>query len=142
MKKYVLLTIISMSTFTLNSCGVIFGGSKYYGTINVKDHPNADIYVDGNKIGSGQASKLFPRNAPLAVEIKQDNCEPKNQIFPRTFRTGNFILSVLSFGIIGGGVDLGTGAAYKPDHKDGTNVKKVSTKDFVFDIDYSQCKNL
>ncbi|EQB92716.1 TPA: hypothetical protein L3261_002229 [Elizabethkingia anophelis] len=140
MKKAIFLAILSTSVFSLNSCGVIFGGSKYSGTIKVKDHPNAEIYVDGNKIGLGEATKLFPRNKPLVVEVKESNCEPKHQTFDKTFRTGNFILSVFSWGILGAGIDLGTGAAYKPDHRDNPNIKKLSDKNYIFDINYSECK--
>ncbi|AJW61768.1 hypothetical protein VO54_00279 [Elizabethkingia miricola] len=140
MKKIIFLAITAITVLSLNSCGVIFGGSKYSGTINVKDHPNADIYVNGNKLGVGQATKLFPRNKPLVVEVKQNDCEPKTQTFDKAFRTGNFILTVLGWGIIGIGVDLGTGASYKPDHNNDSNIKKLSDKNYTFDVDYSQCK--
>ncbi|MDE5493712.1 hypothetical protein [Elizabethkingia meningoseptica] len=140
MKKTIFLAIIIASVFSMQSCGVIFGGSKYSGTINVKDHPNAEIYVDGNKLGNGQANKLFPRNKPLVVEVKQNECQPKTITFNKTFRTGNFILSVISWGIIGIGVDLGTGASYKPDHANNPNIKKLSDKNYTFDVGYSECQ--
>ncbi len=140
MKKILLLTAGSFLLLSLNSCGVMFGGSKYSGTINVKDHPNAEIYVDGNKLGNGQATSLFPRNRPLVVEVKEEGCETKTQTFNKAFRTGNFILSVVSWGILGIGVDLGTGAAYKPDHRSNPNIKKLSDKNYTFDIDYTNCK--
>lgn len=138
MKKILLLTAGSFLLLSLNSCGVMFGGSKYSGTINVKDHPNAEIYVDGNKLGNGQATSLFPRNKALVVEVKEEGYETKTQTFNKAFRTGNFILSVVSWGILGIGVDLGTGAVYKPDHKSNPNIKKLSDKNYTFDIDYSK----
>lgn len=141
MKKILLFAIIIAFTVSLNSCGVMFGGSKYAGNITVKDHPNAEIYVDGNKMGVGNANGLFSRNRPLNVEVKQDGCEPKTQTFDKTFRTGNFILSVISWGIIGIGVDLGTGAAYKPAHNSNPNIQKISDKNYNFSVDYSECKN-
>ena len=101
MNKKLLITTCAVMLLSLNSCGVMFGGSKYSGTINVNDHPNAEIYVDGNKLGNGQATSLFPRNRPLVVEVKQEGCESQTQTFDKSFRTGNFILSAISWGIIG-----------------------------------------
>ena len=140
MKKTLLFATLTVCTLSLNSCGVIFGGSKYAGNINVKDHPDAEIYVDGNKVGIGTANGLFSRNRPLSVEVKENGCEPKTQTFDKTFRTGNFILSVISWGIIGIGVDLGTGAAYKPAHNSNPNIQKLSDKNYNFTVDYSECK--
>jgi len=142
MKKSTLLimAITVSSSFLFSSCGVIFGGSKYNAQIEVKDHPNALIYANGEKIGMGEARSQFKRNQPLKIEVKQDNCEPKTKNFENKFRTGNFILSTISFGLIGVGVDLSTGAAYKPDHKNDTSIEKLSTKNFKFTVDYSECK--
>jgi hypothetical protein len=127
-------------TILLNSCGVMFGGSKYQGTIVAKDHPNAEIYANGKKLGNGTATALFKRDQPLVIEVKQEGCETKTQTFEKSFRTGNFILSVFSFGLIGLVVDLGTGASYKPNHKKNPEIQKVSDKDYTFNIDYSNCK--
>jgi len=117
----------------------MFGGSKFSGSIVAKDHPNAQIYVNGNKIGQGTAIGLYPRNRPLTVELKQDGCEPKTQTFDNTFRTGNFILSLLTWGLVGIAIDLGTGASYKPDHKSNPAIEKMSDKNFAFTVDYSGC---
>jgi hypothetical protein len=141
MKKRFSVLALSLSMLIfLNSCGVMFGGSRYQGTIVAKDHPNAQIYVDGQKMGSGQVTALFPRNKELVVEMKEDGCDTKTQTFNKAFRTGNFILSAISWGLIGIGVDLGTGASYKPDHRNNPAIEKVSTKKYTFNVDYSDCK--
>ena len=127
-------------SFLFNSCGVMFGGSKYNGTIKVKDKPNAEIFVNGQKLGNGQATSLFSRNQPLVVEVKQEGCPSKTQTFDKSFRTGNFILSALSFGLVGISVDLGTGASYKPAHNSNSAIKKLSDKNYEFEVDYSECK--
>lgn len=131
--------LISLSILC-SSCGVIFGGSKYNGTVVAKDHPNAEIFINGQKMGNGQVTSLFPRDKALQVELKQDGCPNKVQNFERKFRTGNFILSVISFGLIGIAVDLGTGASYKPDHVSNPAVTKKDNKNFTFTVDYSDCK--
>ena len=141
MKKRISIIALLLSiSILLNSCGVMFGGSKYQGTIIAKDHPNAEIYVNGKKMGNGQVTGLFPRDKTLSVELKEEGCQPKSQNFEKVFRTGNFILSVLSFGLIGIGVDLGTGASYKPDHKGNPAVNKMSDKNYTFTVDYPECK--
>ena len=139
MKKISIVALLLSMTVLLNSCGVMFGGSKYQGTIIAKDHPNAEIYVNGKKLGNGQATALFPRNEQLNVELKEPGCETKTQTFGKSFRTGNFILSVFAWGLIGLGVDLGTGAAYKPDRKNPA-IKQENTKDFTFTVDGPVCK--
>ena len=126
-------------SFLFNSCGVMFGGSKYNGTIKVKDKPIAEIFVNGQKLGNGQATSLFSRNQPLVVEVKQEGCPSKTQTFDKSFRTGNFILSALSFGLVGIAVDLGTGASYKPAHNSNSAIKKLSDKNYEFEVDYSEC---
>lgn len=141
MNKRIPLVAASLSMLILlNSCGVIFGGSRYEGTITAKDHPNAEIYVDGQKMGTGQVTATFPRNKDLNVELKEAGCDTKTQTFSPAFRTGNFILSVVGFGLIGLGVDMGTGASYKPDHKNNPAIKKVSTKKYTFDVESNDCK--
>jgi hypothetical protein len=137
-KRISIMALLLSMSILFNSCGVMFGGSKYQGTIIAKDHPNAEIYVEGKKMGNGQVTGLFPRNKELKVELREPGCETKTQTFNRAFRTGNFILSILSWGIIGLAVDLGTGASYKPDHKNPA-VQKKSTKDFIFTIDGPSC---
>ena len=139
MKKRISISALLLSmTILLNSCGVMFGGSKYQGTIIAKDHPNAEIYANGKKLGNGTATALFPREKNLIVELKEPGCETKTQTFGTSFRTGNFILSVFSFGLIGLVVDLGTGASYKPDRKNPA-IEKNSTKDFTFTVDGPNC---
>lgn len=133
------MSLLSISLL-MSSCGVMFGGSKYNGTIKVKDHPNAEIIVNGQKLGNGQATSLFPRDRALVVEVKQEGCPTKTQTFDKSFRTGNFILSVLSWGILGIAVDLGTGAAYKPAHNANSSIKKLSDKNYEFEVDYQECK--
>ncbi|MDI1317017.1 hypothetical protein [Flavobacterium sp.] len=140
MKKRITMVALLLSmTVLFNSCGVMFGGSKYNGTIIAKDHPNAEIFVNGKKLGNGTATSLFPRNKELTVELKEPGCETKTQTFNKAFRTGNFILSIVSWGLVGLAVDLGTGASYKPDHKSNPSIKKVSDKDYEFTVDGPNC---
>ncbi len=139
MSSLVFAVLISTSLL-VSSCGVMFGGSKYQGKIIAKDHPNAEIYVDGEKLGNGEVTSLFKRNKELRVELREEGCQPKVQVFQNRFRTGNFILSLLTFGLVGIAVDLGTGASYKPDHKGNSKIKKLSDKNYEFTVENPDCK--
>ncbi len=139
MKKIFYFGILLLASVSLNSCGVIFGGSKFSGNIVVKDHPDAEIYVNGMKTGTGKSSGLYRRNATLRVEVKQTGCESKVMNYDYTFRTGNFILSVLMWGIAGIVVDLATGASFKPDHKHNKEIQRINDKEYLFTVDYSGC---
>lgn len=138
-KLPILLALIFLFS-QLSSCGVIFGGSRYNGTFVANGRPNADIYINGEKVGQGEVTKMLKRDKDLQVEIKEEGCEPVTKNFDNRFRTGNFILSVLTWGIIGIAVDLGTGASYKPDHRNDASITRMSDKDFQFSID-SNCEN-
>ncbi|HLA56014.1 MAG TPA: hypothetical protein VK623_07930 [Flavobacterium sp.] len=138
-KHFKIIALLLTICISMNSCGVMFGGSRYNATIIAENHPQADIYVGGQKIGTGTAKGLYKRNKPLVVELREEGCENTTKTFDNMFRTGNFILSVITFGIVGIAVDLGTGAAYKPDHKHDKNIKKTDTKDFTFTVQ-STCK--
>ena len=139
-KRFVITSTLLSFTILLNSCGVMFGGSKFHGTILAKDHPNAEIYVNGERAGVGEVSGLYKRNQPLKVTLKQEGCEPETKNFDNAFRTGNFILSLVSWGLVGIAIDLGTGASYKPDHRNNSSIEKLSDKDYRFNVDYSKCK--
>lgn len=139
MKRLIIVLSLTVLLLSLNGCGVMFGGSKFSGSIIAKNHPNAEISVNGNVIGKGTAIGLFKRNRPLTVELSQEGCEKKVQTFDNTFRAGNFVLSLVMWGIPGIAIDLGTGACYKPDHKGNPAIEKLDTKSFVFIIDYAGC---
>ncbi len=140
MRKIGILASSISLCILMSSCGVIFGGSRYNATIIAKDRPNAEIHVDGKLIGQGEAKGKFKRNRPLTVALKENGQEIRTRTFDKEFRTGNFILSALSFGLIGIGVDLGTGAAYKPDHRHDPAIQKNSTKNFTFTVDADPSK--
>ncbi len=140
MKNYLKsIAALLLVTFAFGSCGVMFGGSRFSGSIVVKDHPDAQIFVNGNKIGQGSALGMYPRNRPLTVQVKETACEAKTITYDNTFRTGNFILSLVMWGLVGVAVDLGTGASYKPDHNHNPAIQKLSDKNFLFTVDYSEC---
>lgn len=140
MKNYILVAISALLlSFGLSGCGVMFGGARFNGSILVKDNPAAKIYVNGNQIGRGAAIGSFPRNQPLTVELRKDGCETKTQTFNKTFRGGNFVLSLFMWGLVGIAIDLGTGASFKPDHVHDPAIQKDDFKNFTFNMTFEGC---
>ena len=140
MQKMMRLSAMSiMLMFICSSCGVMFGGSKYSASINVRQHPKATITVNGQQIGTGSANVVLPRNKPLHVVVTEPGCQEQTVHFDKAFRTGNFLLSVIMWGIPGIIVDLGTGACYKPDHINDPNIVKMNDRNFNFSVDYKGC---
>jgi hypothetical protein len=133
-RKLAIILTVSIISLQFQSCGVMFGGSKYNGTIVANGNPNADIYINGEKSGQGEVRKQLKRNQPLKVEIKEAGKETVTKNFYNSFRTGNFILSVITWGILGIAVDLGTGASYKPDHRNDSAVEKINDKEYRFSV--------
>ncbi|RZJ27217.1 MAG: hypothetical protein EOO48_12380 [Flavobacterium sp.] len=138
-KRISTVALLLAMAVSFNSCGVMFGGSRYEGKIVAKDRPNADIYVNGEKAGRGTVSGIYPRNKSLKVELKEEGCETTTKTYDKAFRTGNFILSVVAWGIVGIVVDLATGASYKPDHRHNPDIKKISDKTYEFDVPSTPC---
>ncbi len=134
------LAVVFLFSLSLQSCGVMFGGSKFQGTVIAKDHPNAEIYVNGKKEGIGTAQDLFYRNQPLTVTIKDEGCKDEQRSFQSAFRTGNFVLSLVSWGLVGIIIDLGTGASYKPDHRLDDEIERDDIKNFSYTIEMKDCK--
>ena len=138
-RKLSMIAILMAMAITFSSCGVMFGGSRYEAKIVAKDRPNADIYVNGEKVGRGTASLMHKRNKSMTVELKEDGCDTTTKVYDKAFRAGSFILSAFTWGLIGIGIDLGTGASYKPDHKHDATIKKLSDKTYQFEVP-SNCK--
>ncbi|MEL7002651.1 MAG: hypothetical protein AAFN93_07925 [Bacteroidota bacterium] len=139
-KRIAYLLILTVLSFSFNSCGVMFGGSKYNGRISVEDHPKAKIYVNGELAGTGTAVGSYKRKDPLVVEVQQDGCETQTQTFDNTLRAGNFLLSAFSWGLLGIVIDIASGASFKPNHASNPDIEKVNDKNFNFYINLYDCE--
>ena len=139
--KNILVSIVlcCLLLFLFSSCGIIFGGSRYNALIMVKDHPNARLTVNGVDHAHSKVLGSYKRNRTLVVEVNEEGCETKTQAFGQAFRTANFILSLATWGMIGIGIDLATGASFKPDHLHNPLIEQVNHKNFIFTVDYPGC---
>ena len=120
-------------TMMLQSCAVMFGGSKYNASINTD--PEAEIYINGFKEGKGNTTVLVPRNQNLEVNLKKEGYEDVRRVYPNKLRGGTLVLTIISWFIVGLAVDFGTGAIYKPDTAT-RGVVQNDGKNFVYEVEF------
>ena len=147
-KKLQLFLFSVAFALSFSSCATIIGGAKYNAKVQVPNHPNANITVNGQYEGQGEANFLVKRidADKLAITVQEDNCEPETTLFTRkSFRGWACIGSIVGWtGVIpntyiplpwGVAVDAGTGAWWKPDINE-TGVKKIDYDHFLYTINY------
>ena len=133
----------------LSSCATICGGSKYNAQILVPNKPTAQVVCKGEVVGSGSAYIMMKRKDAdkFSFTVREKGCEPQNYNYTsRTFRGWAFAGTLLSWtGLVGGvyipwglGVDLATGALWKPNVSE-KGIVKVNSKNFKYVVNYTGC---
>jgi hypothetical protein len=141
------LTIAIFAGILLSGCATICGGSRYIAHVTVKDHPNANIYYQGNLEGKGFADVRVKRTDAnkFILTVKEDNFQEQQFKYTRrTFRgwalVGTLITWTFNYGWIpipvGLVVDLATGAFWKPDITE-KGIIKSDYKHFNYLLQYS-----
>lgn len=148
MKKHsVLLLFVIGVTFFFSSCATIIGGMKYNAKVQVPNHPDAAISVNGEWMGKGEANVLVKRRDAdkLEITVQEENCEAETTRFTRkSFRGWAFVGTLLGWtgmtptyiplpwGVV---VDACTGAWWKPDVTE-KGVSKIDYDNFLYTINY------
>lgn len=148
-RKFLLCMFSTLIALCFSSCATIIGGAKYNAKVQVPNHPNATITVDGQYKGQGEANFLVKRRDAdkLAVTVQEENCEPETTHFTRkAFRGWAFVGTLVGWtGIVpntyiplpwGVAVDGITGAWWKPDITE-KGVSKIDFDHFLYTIDYN-----
>ncbi len=152
MKNILKIALITSISVSLTSCATMFGGCKYYATVQVPNHPTAKIEYKKEIKGVGEATFKVPRKeaGKFSVTITEEGCKPIEKNFIRkTFRGWAFVGSVvgwtglfngipLPWGVI---VDAATGAWWKPNINE-EGVSKRNFKHYNYTINYQQCEKL
>ena len=148
MKKGLLLFVFSVAVaLSFSSCATIIGGAKYNAKVQVPNHPDASISVNGEYKGQGEANFLVKRRDAnkLNITVQEENCEPETTHFTkRAFRGWAFVGTLvgwtgltpnyipLPWGVV---VDACTGAWWKPDVSE-KGVSKIDYDNFLYTITY------
>lgn len=137
-------TILSLSLagiVGLSGCATITRGSTETLVIN-SDPTGADVLLSSGLRGQTPISFDLPRKTTVVIDITKDGYEPARMVVnPAMGSDGTVALfgNVIFGGVIGVGVDAGTGAIYdlKPNPVFVKLVKKESSKVDNFDITFS-----
>ena len=147
MKKLFIILCFASIAFSFSSCATIIGGAKYNSKVQVPNHPDATISVNGEYKGQGEANFLVKRKDAnkLDITVQEENCEPETTHFSkRAFRGWAFVGTLvgwtgitpnyipLPWGVV---VDACTGAWWKPDVTE-KGVSKIDYDNFLYTITY------
>ena len=145
--KDVAILFFASFAFSFSSCATIIGGAKYNAKVQVPNHPNASISVNGEFKGQGEANFLVKRRDAnkLDITVQEEDCEPETTHFTKkAFRGWAFVGTLvgwtgitpnyipLPWGVV---VDACTGAWWKPDVTE-KGVSKIDYDNFLYTITY------
>jgi hypothetical protein len=139
--------LVILGSVFLTSCATICGGSKYNATILVNGRPNAEIVYHGITLGNGSAFIKVKRSQAdkFSLTIKEKGCQDQTfDYHSRIFRGWALIGTIVTFTTntyipYGLGIDLITGALWKPDITE-RGVMKHNYKNFQYIINYTGCQ--
>ena len=140
--------VLVVATF-LPSCATICGGSKYYAQVLVPNRSSAEIVYQGEVRGTGSAFIMMKRKDAnkFSFTVREKGCAPQiHNYTSRSFRGWAFAGTLVTWtgyaaGIYipwGLGVDLATGALWKPNVAE-SGIVKVNSKNFKYVVNYSGC---
>jgi hypothetical protein len=94
MKKTLSLLSIAVITISLNSCALIFNGTKQ--TVSVKSMtPDSKIYIDGELVGTDAASKKLSRKDNHIVMVKKPECKTESVTIDSEVQAGWIVFDAL-----------------------------------------------
>src|ERR1700690_3147923 len=114
MKTNLSFLVVLLLALSLNACATITRGSKDTLVIET-DPPNADVLLSSGQVCKTPCSIKLPRKDNCVVKIKKSGFTDVNvNVTAQISGAGGAGMAgnILLGGIIGGGVDLATGAMY------------------------------
>lgn len=116
-QRITLLLYLVGIVFITTSCATVFGSAKNKFVVNEGTPPEAEVYLDGQKVGTTPIDKKISKyllQEGSVVEIKKDGYQTDSIIIERRVHIGYMILDILPTLGIGLLVDLTTGNIYRP----------------------------
>jgi hypothetical protein len=94
MKKLLSLMLVATIIISLNSCALIFNGTKQ--NVSVKSMtPNSKIYIDGDLAGTDAVSKKLSRKNNHTIMIKKSECRTETVMIDSEVQAGWIIFDAL-----------------------------------------------
>lgn len=109
------VSFLLIASILFSSCATILDGGKTKIRVYDGTPPNANVYVDGNYVGTAPCKfKIHKtmKNAQHRIDIKAQGYETQTVTTNRKFSAGFFILDIC-MGVIWTVIDLATGNLYK-----------------------------
>ena len=109
------ICLLLIASVLFSSCATILGGGKTKIRVYDGTPPNANVYVDGNYVGTAPCKfKIHKtmKNAQHHIDIKAQGYETQTVTTNRKFSAGFFILDICT-GVIWTVIDFATGNLYK-----------------------------
>jgi len=108
-----LLVLVAITT----GCATVFGGSKNKLVVYEGDPPEAEVYLDGQKIGTTPIDKKISKyllQEGSVVEIKKEGYQTDSIVIERKVHPWYTLADAVSTIGIGLAIDLATGNVYRP----------------------------
>jgi hypothetical protein len=94
MKRIVLIALFSVAALSLNSCALMFNGSKK--DVSVKSMtPDAKIYVNGNYVGDDAVTVNLKRKSNHTVMIEKEGCRTETVQIRKETQAGWIVFDAL-----------------------------------------------
>jgi hypothetical protein len=101
----------------ITGCATVFGGAKNKFVVYEGSPPEAEVFLDGQRIGTTpidkKISKYLLQDGSL-VEIKKDGYHTDSIYIERRVHIGYMLLDVIPGLGLGLAIDLATGNIYRP----------------------------
>lgn len=101
----------------LSSCATVFGGRKNKFVVKDGTPPAAEVYLDGQKIGTTPVNKKISKfllQEGSVVEIKKDGYKTDSIVIERRLHIGYIFLDIVPGLVVGLAIDMATGNIYRP----------------------------
>ena len=101
--------ILAFFLMQLTACASMFNGSEQ--EVNIKTHPDAEIYIDDRFAGNGYTRKKLARDVAHIIRVEMGECQQSYTTkaqFNKTSLLGVFV----DLGLVSIPIDFMTGAAW------------------------------
>ncbi len=115
--KLTLLLLLFISLGFLSGCATVFGGHKNKLVVKEGTPPSADVYLDGQKLGTAPVDKKLSKyllQEGSIIEIKKEGYKTDTVVIERKVHPWYSLADIVTGVGIGFAVDVATGNIYRP----------------------------